>query len=223
MSSHLFLFGGGPPFTKTMAKKFVQLASMKVKPVSIIFVERDGWEEYMPRYTEALQNEGANDFRYIPLPSTPMDEVIHNIRESSGIIIGGGNTNMYADYIVDTEISHAIKEKYKTGTPIAGFSAGALISPKECVISPQDNILQKFQHRPGLGLVENMVIAVHFSEWNDEEHLRNIASAFPYYQHYGIDEQSCLYCLNGMPVETDGKGVYSIFHNQITKTDKTSL
>ena len=216
MSTHLFLFGGSPPFTLKMAKQFVKLTSKVNSPVSILVVERDGWEKYMPKYIKVLEELGLNKFTYLPLPSTPIEQVIRSIKNSSGIIIGGGNTNLYADYIVETDISKSIIESYKSGIPVAGFSAGALISPERCLISPKDNITCEFQQRKGLGLISNTVIAVHFSQWNDKEHLRNAVSMFKNHFNFGIDEGTGIYFLNGCVEATEGNGVYTL-ENEILK------
>lgn len=220
MEKHLFLFGGSPPFTFAMAKRFAQNTLKTNGPVSILVVERDGWERYMPRYTQALEDLGLNDFYFLPLPSTPIEKAIHCIKNSSGIIIGGGNTNLYADYIVETPISTAIKESYEAGIPIAGFSAGALISPELCIISPKDNEQHHFQHRKGLGFISNTLIAVHFTEWNDESHLRNAVSKFGSLVNYGIDEHTCVYLLNGELEATEGNGVYSIKNDVLTRINE---
>ncbi|MBS4196829.1 Type 1 glutamine amidotransferase-like domain-containing protein [Lederbergia citri] len=217
MDKHLFLFGGGPPFTLNMAKLFVRKTSHSKEPISILFVERDGWEEYMPVYTQALEDLGINDFHYLPLPNIPIEQVIECLTKSSGIIIGGGDTNLYADYIVETEISNIIKERYKSGIPVAGFSAGALISLEQCIISPKDNAQNEFQQRKGLGLLSNVLIAVHFSEWKDEDHLRNAAVHFNGHVNYGIDESTGMYFLNGHLESTEGKGVYRLENGMINK------
>jgi len=216
MDKHLFLFGGGPPFTMNMAKLFANKTSHPKGPISILFVERDGWEDYMPVYTGELEKLGISEFYYLPLPTTPIEQVIDCLSKSSGIMIGGGDTNLYADYIVETDISNAIKDRYELGTPVAGFSAGALISPELCVISPKDNEQNEFQHRRGLGLISNVLIAVHFSEWNEENHLRNTASHFSNHLYYGIDENTCIYFLNGKLKATEGEGVYRL-ENEIIK------
>lgn len=200
-----------------MAKQFVIKASSTNAPVSILFVERDGWEQYMPRYTRALEDLGLNEFRYLPLPSTPVGKVLNCLKKSSGIIIGGGNTNLYADYIVDTSISDTIKEKYELGVPVAGFSAGALISPELCVISPKDNVQNEFQYRKGLGLISGILIAVHFTQWNDEAHLRNAVNKFNNHINYGIDENTCVYFLNGHLKSIEGYGVYTLENDIIRK------
>ena len=215
MDKHLFLFGGGPPFPSKFAKRFSQLIKKKEGPVSILCLEREGWRDYMPKYTKILEENGIVNFNYLPLPTTYVPEVIHRLSESAGVIIGGGDTNRYADYIVDTPISNAIRNLYERGVPVAGFSAGALISPKTCVISPKDNVDMQIQARNGLGLIKDIVIAVHFSEWGEGKHLRNAASMLRGYQYYGIDEMNGMYFLNERLEEIDGSGVYRLEENKL--------
>lgn len=216
MDKHLFLFGGGPPFTPNMVKRFLA-AKKSSEPVAILFVERDGWEEYMSNYTNELIDFGLKDFHVIPLPSTPIDEVISCVTNSSGIIINGGDTNLYADYIVDTPIAAAIKECYESGIPVAGFSAGALISPKVCIISPKDNDQNEFQQRKGLGLISNVVIAVHFTQWNDKDHLQESVNKYNDYTNYGIDEDTGIYLVNGGLEAIEGYGVYQVVDDTLLK------
>jgi len=210
MNKHLFLFGGGPPFTKNMAREFVQETLKKNSPISLLVVERVGWEQYIPNYTSGLKELGVEDIHILPLPSTPISKVVDCLENSSGIIIGGGDTNLYADYIVDTPISKVIKQKYEKGIPLAGFSAGALISPEHCIISAKDNVQKEFQHRKGLGLVPNILLAVHFTQWNDQDHLREAVNTYGKQTNYGIDEGTCVYLLNGELHDIEGNGVYSI-------------
>lgn len=83
-----------------MEKQFGIKASTTNTPVSILIIERDGWEKYMPKYTQVVEKLGINEFYYLPLSSTPIEKVIACLKNSSGIIIGGGNSNLYTDYIV---------------------------------------------------------------------------------------------------------------------------
>ncbi|WP_102275351.1 Type 1 glutamine amidotransferase-like domain-containing protein [Cytobacillus massiliigabonensis] len=223
MNTHLFLFGGSPPFTNKMAKLFIEKLKDKTGPLSILFVDREGWEGYMPKYTSAMEEYSINNFYLLPLPTTPVEQVIQAIQMSSGIIIGGGDTNLYADYLVDTPISNIIKDCFLSGVPVAGFSAGALISSNHCVISPKDNPQKEFQHRKGLGLITDHLLAVHFTEWNDENHLRNAVNYIHASSNYGIDEKTGAYFLNGHLAATEGKGVYSIENNVLVKISKNSF
>lgn len=218
METHLFLFGGGPPFSTGLAARFAELAGGAGSLVTILCVDRPGWEEYMPHYTKALEERGVARFRYVPLPTTPEIEAVEALRASSGIIIGGGDTNLYADYIVETGIGPVIAERHAAGIPVAGFSAGALLSPDRCLISPKDNGDSAYQDRRGLGLVHGISIAVHFSQWQDEKQLLASAERYPDYRaHYGVDEDCGLYFRKGGLERTEGEGVFVLEDGVIGK------
>lgn len=68
---HLFLLGGSPPFGKMLAYKFAKLAGNANGKVGILFIERDGWEDYMQKYTRVLQDNGVEDFVFLPLTYRP--------------------------------------------------------------------------------------------------------------------------------------------------------
>ncbi|MCQ6557140.1 Type 1 glutamine amidotransferase-like domain-containing protein [Paenibacillus mendelii] len=125
---HLFLFGGGAPFNASLGEKFAALSTNGSSKAAILFIEQDGWKEYMPKYTDLLEQHGVTDFTYFPLTSSPSIEFIGQLRSASGIIISGGDTELYRDYIVDTKVGQIIKEMYAEGIPVAGFSAGSLIT-----------------------------------------------------------------------------------------------
>lgn len=118
---------------------------------------------------------------------------------------------------MDTPISAAIKEGYESGVPVAGFSAGALISPEICIISPKDNERNEFQQRKGLGLITDVVIAVHFTQWDDENHLREAVTKYNEYINYGIDENTGIYLKNNQFEATEGFGVYRIVDGKLLK------
>ncbi|WP_051359451.1 Type 1 glutamine amidotransferase-like domain-containing protein [Paucisalibacillus globulus] len=93
---------------------------------------------------------------------------------------------------------------------MAGFSAGALISPDICVISARDAGAERYNKRKGLGLLPDTLLAVHFTQWNEQEHLERITNDIPTAYNYGIDENTGLYFIHGDLVEIEGEGVYSM-------------
>lgn len=133
---HLFLFGGNPPFCKHLGKRFSELALNEEGKVAVLFLLRDGWEQYMPRYTSILEKNGVSNFVYIPLTEHQSDTNADKLHSCTAIIIGGGDTELYRQYVVDTNIGLQVKKMYEKGVPVGGFSAGALISPEYCVIPP---------------------------------------------------------------------------------------
>ncbi|MDY0407738.1 Type 1 glutamine amidotransferase-like domain-containing protein [Virgibacillus soli] len=220
MNRHIFLFGGGPPFTPKMARLFKNFTNNG--PIAILYVDRVGVEQYIPIYQQGLAyDDGVTPFSLLPLPNTPLEKIAECLNQSGGIIIGGGDTSEYAAYIVDTPIADLIKARYKQGVPIAGFSAGALISLSHCIMSPNDNPNQTFQVRNGLGLLSDILIAVHFSQWQEEDHLKNIAQAFPNYHHYGMDEATCIYFKNEQLTQLEGQGIYQLTKGKLQRLRST--
>lgn len=74
MHTHLFLFGGGPPFTPNLRKRFAALTNDG--PVAILYVPRPGkdWTSYASIYTEPLEEDGILSFVHLPLSDAPTDE-----------------------------------------------------------------------------------------------------------------------------------------------------
>lgn len=91
---------------------------------------------------------------------------------------------------------------------MAGFSAGALISPENCVIPPIDNARKQHLFLTGLGLIKDCVISVHYSKWNEEENLKTAISKVEVSIGYGIDDEEGLYFKNGTFSESEGENFY---------------
>lgn len=202
--THLFMFGGGPPFNEKLGKGFAELAGNMDARIAILFLERPGWQEYMPSYTKDLERNGVRDFYYLALSDTPTQDQLEQLEKCTGIIIGGGVTELYRAYIVNTSVGNIIRKRFNEGVPVAGFSAGALVSGEHCVISPENTTQQKQLYLQGLGLIKDCVISVHFSEWNEEKNLNEAISKLNV-PGYGIDENSGVYFKNGRFIAHEGR------------------
>jgi cyanophycinase len=202
---HLFLFGGSPPFTNKLGHLFSSIVQQRKGRVGILFVEQDGWEAYMQKYTSVLQQYGIKDFFYFPLSQQKLSNFeLERLRACSGIVIGGGNTELYQKRVVRTNIGDIVKSMYQKGIPVAGFSAGALISPVHCVIPPIDNELNQHLFLEGLGLISNAVVSVHFTKWNEKENLLTAMERTNVSVGYGIDDESGIYFTNERYVQHEG-------------------
>ncbi|WP_347860830.1 Type 1 glutamine amidotransferase-like domain-containing protein [Salimicrobium sp. PL1-032A] len=207
---HLFLFGGNPPFCENFGERFTEVAGKREAKVAILFLERDGWEDYMSKYKSVLRSKGVNQFVYLPLGPEPKDDVLDVLSSCTGIIIGGGETERYREYIVDTEMGELIKQLYHQGVPIAGFSAGVLIIPENCVIPPIDNSQNKHLFLQGLGLISDCVVSVHYTKWKEEENLKAALKKLKSNIGYGIDDEAALYFVNELVSETEGEKVHTL-------------
>lgn len=205
---HLFLFGGSPPLSKNPGKKFSNLSLNGKGKVAILFIIRDGWKEYMQKYTSELEENGLKQFSYIALSSSPNHSTIKELKTCTGIIICGGETEFYRKFIVYTAIGEQVIQMYHDGVPVAGFSAGALISPESCVISPVDNVKKEHLFLKGLGLISDCVISVHFTKWNEEENLKLAMKRVNAPIGYGIDDEGCLFLKNECLIKNESKSFY---------------
>lgn len=119
---HLFLFGGSPPFQAQSGKRFAHLALNEKGSVAILLIEREGWKEYMPKYTSVLEEYGVRQFEYFSLSLRWSVSSLNKLKTCTGIIICGGDTERYQHFIVDTPIGEQIKTMYKQGVPCRLFS-----------------------------------------------------------------------------------------------------
>ncbi|TWT14563.1 Type 1 glutamine amidotransferase-like domain-containing protein [Planomicrobium sp. CPCC 101079] len=207
---HLFLQGGSPPFEAQLAEQFSRLSLKEKGKVAILLVEREGWEKYLPQYTDILRENGVADFFCLLLKSQTSSKDIEELRFCTGIIIGGGDTERYREYIVDTAIGPLIKERYEQGIPVAGFSAGALISPEVCVIPPIDNAKNEHLFLEGLGLLRDRVVSVHYTFWEEEDNLKKAIAKTGASGGYGIDDETGLYFENEQLASIEGGDAYTL-------------
>ncbi|AIF43088.1 Type 1 glutamine amidotransferase-like domain-containing protein [Virgibacillus sp. SK37] len=209
IEKHLFLYGGSPPFGERFGKLFADLAFSNNGKIAILFIPRDGWKEYMNIYTSILRKHGHKNFEYLPLTEKAKETNRIKLLECTGLIISGGETERYQEMIVSTELAKQIRDLYEQGVPVAGFSAGALISPEHCIIPPIDNTKGKKLILKGLGLVKNTVISVHYSKWQEAENLQANVRKLGVSTGYGLDDDTAAYFRNEELADTEGNGLYT--------------
>ncbi len=203
--THLFLFGGSPPMPDKIAGRFVETLGNKRGFIAVLYIEREGAEEYLPRYTLSLHSHAPElSIFYLALGTSYTEKQLDQLRASDGIIIGGGDTLAYRNYIVETEIAEIIQCQFQKGTSIAGFSAGALISPENCVISPKDNPKEVTLYQQGLGLLMDAVISAHYLKWEEQDQLKKIVAHTQVQVGYGIADDSGIYFKNQRLTSIEG-------------------
>ena len=205
INQQLFLFGGGPPFTSGLCKTFVS-CSNGTGPIVLLYVPRPGssWADYAPIYTDALTACGATAFFHLPLSDSPTDKQLAQLTASSGIVISGGETERYQQFIVDTPIGTLIQEYYQQGIPVAGFSAGALLTPDECRIPAIDQRNGQALVLKGLGLLPDAVVSVHYDAWQEEANLRQAFRSTNSAFGYGLPERAGIHLKNNQLVQQEG-------------------
>jgi cyanophycinase len=155
--------------------------------------------------------QGIADYSVV-MPNTSgeldLEDATQKISSASGIFIGGGETERYHDLFATEPIAQLIRDKYEQGVPVAGCSAGALIAMEHCLLYNYES--DKLDIKPGLGLLREPVIEVHYSE---RDRLKSLLSAMKQTgikRGLGIDEPACAMFIDGTLDHTMGKSVHEI-------------
>ncbi|WP_101842235.1 Type 1 glutamine amidotransferase-like domain-containing protein [Halobacillus sp. Marseille-P3879] len=151
---HLFLIGSGPPMPEKLAESFASL--LEKGPVVLLYKPRKDMsiQEYSSVFTDPITSHSPDiPFHFIRIKESYEADEVKKLKSAGGLMIGGGDTVKYQQYIAESELAPIIRTLYTAGIPIAGFSAGALIVPDMCVISAKDNEQERTLYKKGLGLV----------------------------------------------------------------------
>jgi cyanophycinase len=132
------------------------------------------------------------------------------LRDATGIFIGGGHTPTYHRLYATEPIRNVIRERYHDGVPVAGVSAGALISLEHCVLTADETDDARLKTVSGLDLVRDIVIGVHFTERNDLPNVLDAMVQARTKMAWGIDEPACVVFEDGQFKGTLGQSVYEI-------------
>jgi cyanophycinase len=212
IDKYLFLFGANPSLEEAN-KLFIQKSGGHSAKIVLLIMNRSGWEEYLPRYTDAWKRNGVVHFSVIlPDDNGELNEkkAVELLQEATGIFIGGGDTEKYHSYYAIEPIKSILKDCYSKGVPIAGSSAGALILPDICLISPNDSSNGEMITKVGVGLLSDILIGVHFTEWNDRVNLLEGMKEHKIRYGIGIDEEACALFKNGKFESEFGEYVHHI-------------
>lgn len=215
MKSHklLFLLGGSSAIFDVVADKFVAAAGGCDATIALLLAGAPGWEDYVSQYTQPWSQRGVtHHYTIVPNENGDLDleTTSAKLDEATGIFIGGGNTPTYHKLFATGPISSLIRKRYQQGTPIAGLSAGALIAPQVCAIPPEDTGEPSVTVVSGLGLVDNLVVGVHFTEWNGLPHVVEAMVQTETALGLGIDEAACVVLEGGQIKQVLGKTAYEI-------------
>ncbi|WP_077305232.1 Type 1 glutamine amidotransferase-like domain-containing protein [Terribacillus halophilus] len=216
----LYLLGGNTAQREANVH-FSRAAGGKNAKIALLIVYREGWEAFLPRYTKHWLNQGVPERNIsVIIPNNEgmldADAAAQQLAAATGIFIGGGHSETYYAHYAKQPFKQLLKDKYATGVPVAGNSAGALLMPETVLLSPRDTDNQQAWSGPGLGLLHNQLISVHFSQWQDEQHLIAGLEQLQVPYGYGIDEDACLYFENEQPTAVFGT-------EQVKRIEKETL
>jgi cyanophycinase len=208
----LFLLGGNAAY-EVFADEFITAAGRGNAVVALLMQGGDNWQKYVPQYAEPLEQRGAAcHHSIVPDENGALDleGVAAKLREATGILLCGGHTPTYQRLYAAEPVRGWIQGRYQEGVPVAGVSAGALISPEPCVLWQDETVDGVPQVARGLGLVRDLAIEVHFSE---RARLPRLLEAMNHLQAnvgWGIDESACIVFKEGQAECVLGQSVHRV-------------
>ncbi len=204
---------GGSAALPCALREFAEECGGRSARVAILMQGGDRSHLYLKEYTEPLNRGGAGEVSVIMgdgKGGLDQDGAERKIAHSAGIFICGGKTPVYPAMYGPEGIGSVICDKFLDGVPVGGVSAGALMLPSVCAIPPEDTGAESVSLRPGLGLIEDLIVGVHFSEWNALPHVLAAMSCTRTVLGLGLDQAGCAVLKDGEIVRHLGSGVHVV-------------
>lgn len=193
MTRKLFLLGGSDAFDVTAAE-FVPAAGGHDARITLLLQGGASSQKHLPEYVRPWTQRGVSCYDVI-VPdehgNLNLDDIHRKLANATGIFIGGGHTATYRRLYATEPVRSILRQCYADGIPIAGCSAGALIAPTICAFYPgesdDDSLVAE-----GLGLIDGLLIGVHFTSRNTLLDLITAMAASRMEKAWGIDDGACV-------------------------------
>jgi len=225
----IFLYGDLADNFEAVSVLFIEAVEGPSARIASLLAGGPDWEQYVPRYRAPWKRLGAVEI----VPIAPIGDdlkldssQIAQLRRCSGLFIGGGDTRRYHEIYARAEVGGIIRELYRSGVPYGGLSAGALIVGERCTIwgskvttpANEYSVCTSLYSDPakdgdvqlrvgqGLGLLQDCIIEVHFSELGGFPRLVQAMELTGSTFGLGIDEPICLEIRDEVSVKVHGRG-----------------
>lgn len=207
---HLFLLGNTPALGLVVTDL---MALAGENPRVTVLCAGAQWPKHAPQYLQTFLEAGASEVRFVGEEDGVLDlqKARENIEVASLLLVAGGDTYLYQQHYVLSELSDLIRQKVRSGIPYAGISAGAILACLTCVIPEEDRTTPEQPHYlPGFGFMTTALVFPHFTEWNGLAELQQAASELYIQEAWGLDENSAAHFHNGELVHTYGEWVWKV-------------
>lgn len=193
----LLVIGGGARPADAM-KKFVEWSGGAKSEILVITwasgVPTESFASLQKQFTES----GSGTVVHVatrPLDAEKRTQFIGQLKTATGVFFSGGDQNRTMDVLADEELLKLIRDKYASGIPFGGTSAGAAVMSDPMMTGDADlKILdgKKVGVRKGLGLIPNVMFDQHFLVRQRHNRLFGFIIENPKYLGVGIDEDTAV-------------------------------
>ncbi len=143
-----------------------------------------------------------------PLEPAKAAAVREALAWATGVFFSGGDQARVMDALADPALLAAVRSRHTEGVVYGGTSAGTAIMSAIMITGEGDFTVvdaAKVDVRPGLGLLEGVILDQHFVKRQRENRLFGLVLAHPQERGIGIDEDTAL-LVRGRQAEVVGTG-----------------
>ncbi len=180
-----------------------------------------GWastipEDYFTSISNDLRAQGVTDFMgalAAPKSAAEKRQFIAQLNRATALFFSGGDQNRAMKVIDEWKLRAVLKEKFVSGIPFAGTSAGTAMMAEKMITGNSEPVI-----RTGLGLFKKPVIDMHFLIRNREARLLNAMSEAGLNYGVGVDEDGALAVINSSETKVLGEKHVVFFHRKVNGT-----
>lgn len=201
----LFIIGGGGR-PDAMVDSLIRISGIGEKGYMIVLPMSSSIPDTSAYYSSLQFREmGVSDIHTFNIQEAESvsEPRLDSIRRATLIYITGGDQRQFMEIVRDTKVHQAIKDAFLDGATVAGTSAGAAMMSRKMITGDElkhpeytgdfrtieaDNMIIK----PGLGLLENVIIDQHFIQRMRMNRLLTVVLENPGYTGVGIDESTAI-------------------------------
>ncbi len=139
-------------------------------------------------------------------------ELLQKIEEATCIFFAGGDQVRAVSHIVASQLHEVLSRKCHEGVVMAGTSAGAVLMAETMVTGRQSEAVPRpgaVQLKPGIGLIQGVIIDTHFSQRGRFGRLAVSVARQPLCLGIGIDENTAVVS-HGNKGEVVGEGTVTL-------------
>jgi cyanophycinase len=144
-----------------------------------------------------------------PLDAPRKQAALDGLARATGVFFTGGDQARIMDVLADPELLAAVKSRFSAGVVFGGTSAGAAVMSARMITGEGDFTVidgDQVEVRPGLGLLEGVLVDQHFVKRQRENRLFGLVLKHPGERGVGINEDTALLVSGGRRAEVVGTG-----------------
>ncbi len=201
----LFIIGGGGR-PDAMVDSLIRISGIGERGYMVVLPMSSGIPDTSAYYSSLQFREmGVNDIHTFNIQETESvsESRLDSLRGATLIYITGGDQRQFMEIVRNTKVHQAIKDAFLDGATVAGTSAGAAMMSRKMITGDElkhpeytgdfrtieaDNMIIK----PGLGLLEKVIIDQHFIRRMRMNRLLTVVLENPGFTGIGIDESTAI-------------------------------